>query len=369
MPHMSKPQARILALYTFGMVMAQTCGQTLVSAEIALLLGEKENTVRQRLREWYYGKADKRGEKRSEIDVSSSFVPLLKWILSWWSAEEKRLALAMDATSLGQNMVVLAISIVYRGCAIPIAWKILSATQKGSWKPSWLALFAQLKAIVPQDWTVIVLADRGLYAQWLYKAIQGCGWHPFLRINKGGLYHPKDNQEFRPLYLAVKQPGQTWSGRIICFKGNPIEATLLARWDEGYKDPWLILTDLPVEHASACWYGLRTWIERGFKHIKSAGWRWNYTRMTDPERATRLWLAISVATLWVLSVGGEADANIPVSSFDALPEKHIVRSTKSKLAPIRLVSCFRRGLIVILTALITQKKLPLGRFFPEPWPS
>ena len=175
MPHMSKSQARVLAMYSFGMVIAQTCGQTLVSAEIALLLGAKENSVRQRLREWYYGKADKRGEKRSEFDVGSSFGPLLKWILLWWSAEEKRLAIAMDATSLGQNMVVLAISIVYRGCAIPIAWKILSATEKGSWKPSWLALFAQLKTIVQQDWTVIVLADRGLYAQWLYKAIQGCG--------------------------------------------------------------------------------------------------------------------------------------------------------------------------------------------------
>jgi hypothetical protein len=28
--------------------------------------------------------------------------------------------------------------------------------------------------------------------------------------------------------------------------------------------------------------------------------------MVDPERATRFWLAIAVATLWVLSVGGEA---------------------------------------------------------------
>jgi len=35
---MSKSQARVLAMYSFGMVIAQTCGQTLVSAEIALLL-------------------------------------------------------------------------------------------------------------------------------------------------------------------------------------------------------------------------------------------------------------------------------------------------------------------------------------------
>ena len=72
MPHLSKPQACILALYSFGMVLAQTSGQTLVSAKIAALIGAKENSVRQHLREWFYDKEDKRGQKRSELDVSSS---------------------------------------------------------------------------------------------------------------------------------------------------------------------------------------------------------------------------------------------------------------------------------------------------------
>jgi hypothetical protein len=29
------------------------------------------------------------------------------------------------------------------------------------------------------------MADRGLYARWLFQAICACGWHPFLRINLG----------------------------------------------------------------------------------------------------------------------------------------------------------------------------------------
>lgn len=28
-----------------------------------------------------------------------------------------------------------------------------------------------------------MLADRGLYAHWLFEAIRRNGWHPFLRIN------------------------------------------------------------------------------------------------------------------------------------------------------------------------------------------
>ena len=58
----------------------------------------------------------------------------------------------------------------------------------------------------------------------------------------------------------------------------------------------------------ACWYGLRAWIEAGFKLTKRGGWQWQRTKMEDPRRASRLWLAIAVATLWVLAVGGEAEA-------------------------------------------------------------
>ena len=43
---------------------------------------------------------------------------------------DKLLAIALDATTLGQRFVVLAVSVVYRGCAVPVAWKILQATEK-----------------------------------------------------------------------------------------------------------------------------------------------------------------------------------------------------------------------------------------------
>ena len=351
------------------MVISHSCGLTSVSSSLALLLGAKENSVRQRIREWYYAKENKRGEGRCEIEVSSSFVPLLRWVLSWWPADEKRLALAIDATSLGHVFVVLVISVVYRGCAIPIAWRVLPAIEKGSWKAVWLGLFSHFQEVIPEDWVVIVMADRGLYANWLWEAIQKCQWHPFLRINRRFFFRPKNGSEFRAMQLALRQPGCTWSGAGTCFKTHSIEATLLVRWEEGFEEPWLILTDLPAKQVSPCWYGLRSWIECGFKHIKSAGWQWQYTRMVDPERATRFWLAIAVATLWVLSVGGEADANLPVSSFDALPADPVARHRSTgKLFP-RLLSCFRRGLLIIITALISRRRLPFGRFIPEPWPT
>ena len=157
--------------------------------------------------------------------------------------------IALDATTIGQNFTVLSINFLYQGCGIPIAWKVVKATEKGSWKPYWEELFQSLKNIVPTAWKVIVSADRGLYAHWLYEEIVKLGWHPFLRINhQQGKYQLPNSSLWQPLAKVVPCPGTSWSGPVNCFKTHPLNCTLLARWDNGYTDPWLILTDLnPTE--------------------------------------------------------------------------------------------------------------------------
>lgn len=302
--------------------------------------------------------------------MHTCFGPLVRWVLAWWAPAERRLVLAMDATTLGQRFTVLVISVVYRGCAIPVAWTVVSALTKGAWRPHWEALFTHLQDSVPADWTVLVLADRGLYARWLYRHICTLGWHPFLRINQQGQCRPLEEPRFRSLSTIVPQVGMRWSGSVDCFAGpgSRLRCTLVACWDAPHRDPWLILTDLPPEVADAAWYGMRTWIECMFRSTKRGGWQWHQTKMTDPERASRLWLAIAVATLWVVSVGGEADAALPASSLEELPLLHVARRRARRAARPRLLRCFRRGVLTILAALLQGDPLPLGRFLPEPWP-
>ena len=369
LPHLSKPVASVLALWSFGMVMTKSCGLSTVAGFLADLLQQQENTMRQRLREWYWGAQDKRGEKRRQLEVSESFVPLIRWVLSYWPSDEKRLALAMDATTLAQLFSILAISVVYRGCAIPVAWVILPATEKGAWKPHWLALFQRLQGSIAADWTVIVLADRGLYAPWLYQQIVRLGWHPFLRINAQGKYRRPGHSAWQLLSQLAPQVGSTWCGRVICFKQHALDCTLLACWQVGYTDAWFILTNLTPEQADVCWYSLRTWVECGFKDTKRGGWQWQQTRISDPERASRIWLAVAVAMLWVVSVGGEADATLPASNLEALPETHIARQRTTRRSRPRLLSCFRRGTLLILASVIAGAIKLCGRFYPEPWPA
>ncbi len=368
MAHLSKPVATVLALWSFGMVMTKSCGLSTVAGLVADLLQQRENSVRQRLREWYWDAADKQGQKRRQLEVAESFVPLLHWVLSYWPSHEKRLALAMDATNLTQLFTVLTISVVYRGCAIPVAWVIVPGIAKGAWKPHWLDLWQRLQGSLPPDWTVLVLADRGLYAPWLYQQIVQLGWHPYLRINANGKFRWPAATDWRLLAELVPCVGTHWCGQVICFKERSLNCTLLTCWQAGYTDPWLVITDLAPEQAHVCWYSLRSWIECGFKDTKRGGWQWQQTRITNPERASRLWLAIAVATLWVVSVGGEADATMPASSLEALPETHIARRRTTRRSRPRLLSCFRRGILLILASLIAGTPRLCGRFYPEPWP-
>src|SRR2546425_1684543 len=110
LPHLTKPQATVLALWSLGMVLARSCALTAVSAFLATWLGRKEPTVRQQLREFCSEATAQRGTARCALVVQPCFEPLLAWVVGQWDSTP--LALALDATTLGARCTVLAISVV-----------------------------------------------------------------------------------------------------------------------------------------------------------------------------------------------------------------------------------------------------------------
>jgi hypothetical protein len=274
MPHLSVPQARVLALWSYGIALTQSCGRLTVATFLALLMGQKVATVEQRLYEWCCDTSHKAGAKRRTLDVTTCFVPLLRWIVTVWTGTH--LALALDATTLGARFVVLTLSVVYRGCGIPVAWTVLPANQPGAWRREWLRLLRGVRPAIPPDWTVLVLADRGLWARWLFGRMVRLGWHPLLRINNGAKFRPAGQTQWYGLRELVRDVNQCWCGRGTAFvsPARRVDCTLVAWWGEGYTDPWFLLTDLAPEASDAAWYGLRSWCEQGFQCFKRGGWQW-----------------------------------------------------------------------------------------------
>jgi hypothetical protein len=215
------------------MVLARSCALTAVSAFLATWLGRKEPAVRQQWREFCYEASAKRGTTRCALAVEPCFVPLWAWVVHQW--EGTQLALALAATTLGTRLTVLARSVVSRGCAIPGAWTVLAATAQHAWRREWLRMLRQGRRAVPRSWTVLVLADRGLYARGLFRRLTRLGWHPFWRINTGGTFRPTGQVRGLPWKTLVPEPGTTWQGTGIACKGRnrQLHCPQLACWEAG----------------------------------------------------------------------------------------------------------------------------------------
>jgi hypothetical protein len=322
-PKLPRTFVWLLALWSLGMIVARRCGLSTVALFLGRLLGRPHNTVRQQLREFYQEKEAKagarRGRRRRDFDPRDCFAPLLGWVLSFFGC--KRLALALDPTTLGSRLHVLCVSVVYRGLAIPVAWKVLAGGQKGAWHPHWCDLLGRLHQALGPGWTVLVLSDRGLESAALFQEVVGYGWHPLMRVKAAGQFRPAGWHKFYAFGRFAPRVGAKFAaaGRAYKTSARPLECVLLACWEAGHGEPWLLLTDLPAASANPCWYAFRAWIEQGFKVAKSGGWQWQYTKMTAPGRVERHWLAIAVATLWVVAVAGEGDEAIAVATVGRLP--------------------------------------------------
>jgi hypothetical protein len=345
-----------LALVSYGLVLAHSALLNAVVLRLAVALGSTFNALRQRVRKLYQPQQDAGGHDRS-FDHTACFGPLLRRASAGFA--DRRLALALDPTNLGDRFTILTVSVVFRGCAVPVAWQVQKGDAKGSWNDHWTRLLGLLHQALGDGWQVLVLSDRGLESRDLFAAITALGWHPLMRVKKAGTFRPGGWRRGHAMGRFAPAAGRRWAGSGVAYPGGGrLDCTLLACWEPGHAEAWLILTDLPPGGADPAWYAWRMWIEQGFKVVKSGGWQWQRTRMADPARAGRLWAVLAVATLWMVEVGGAAEpARVP-----PVPKP---RPAGPRPRPLRLV---RVGLVRLLAALLAGGPLPQGALHPQEWP-
>jgi hypothetical protein len=301
LPRLSKPQIWGLACWSFAIVVCRYCGLSRVALLLATLLDENENSIRERLRDLYRPADKKRGDHRRELDVSQATADLLAWV----AGDAKQLVLALDATNLGDRFHILVISVCCRGGAIPIAWRVLPGGEPDAWNPHWKELLNRVKRVLDEEVTVIALTDRGLESRSLFESIKQAGFHPLMRLKQASAkFRPAGWKRFYPLERFAELGRFAAEGEL--YQTQPLACHLLIRHEEqDYEEAWILATDLPA--ARPAWYAFRSWIEQGFKDFKRGGFHWQRTRMTDPARVERLWLALSLALLWTLEVGAELE--------------------------------------------------------------
>jgi len=142
--------------------------------------------------------------------------------------------------------------------------------------------------------------------------------------------------------------------------------SVLIRWEKGYEEKLVVVTDLDEKEANAAWYQMRFWIEDEYKDHKSGGWGWEQTKMTDPRRAERQWLARAVA----MQMGGQEEADEQEDKRRAAKKRKGKRRVGRPPKPVcrprgREQSVLMAGQQAIEAAVIRG---PTGHVVTEEWP-
>ena len=222
LPHLPGRLRAVLALWVEGTRLGLNGCQDTVTLALAQCLRGPRNlhTLRRLQRELLYDDADRIDSwgPGQELEVERCCAPLLQWVRRWWvptggrELDQEPLVLAVDPTSKQDELVALVISVVYRQHAIPVAWHIVGAQERGSWIDHFCRLLRLLAPAVPATVPVHVLCDQGLGSRDLWAQIVALGWHPCLRYPPRVTFQPRGPDPTRTGAHADRRTGRPVGG-------------------------------------------------------------------------------------------------------------------------------------------------------------
>jgi len=252
----------------------------------------------------YYAQSSERRFQRwlsnRRIDVLQLYAALLRGALD--SADERRLWVVLDTTMLWNTFCVVQLSLVYRGRAIPLAWKVMK-------HPSASVAFRDYRGVLGfaarllKNYEVVLLADRGfLHGDLLRWCQRQHHWHIRVRCKRDVGFFQKTRDGYRALTLRLSA-GEVRYYHNVYLLAEHIPVHLAIGWDKGAKEPWIIVSDQLTDEETLYEYGRRFTIEETFLDHKSNGFQWESSKLRDAAMLQRLCFVMAVATLVLVCQG------------------------------------------------------------------
>ncbi len=238
------------------------------------------------------------------LSWATLYAPLVRFLLRTLSGD---VTVIVDESGHTERLRVLSAALWYQGRAIPLAW----LTWKGQTpheQPYWddcRTLFDRVATLLPAGVRVTVVADRAFGCPAFLDPLTKRGWAWVVRVQGQTRVQHTDRSE-AALSTLLSQAGQHWWARARVFKKQGWrEATVVAYWRVGCREPLLLVSSLMLPMMSVRLYRLRAAIEALFREWKSYGWQWEASQIATVEHQERLVLMLAVATVVTLLVGVE----------------------------------------------------------------
>ena len=299
---------RRLALLVTGIIAARSGVIGQVAAELfalGLTRATAAESIARRLRRTL---ADAR------LEPQTCYAPMLGLVVAW---DELRRAgapvvVAVDESSKADEVHLLRASLAYRGTSLPLAWEVWEQNQaqpEGHYWAAVEAVLARVAALLPPGLPVVVVADRAYDVPAFVDRVAAHGWHWAVRCKANGAMRFRDRTgRERAIREVVRRhlpaPGRRWKGRGQVFKdAGWRDASVVAVWGRGHKEPLVVLTDLPPRWKVLRAYQRRFWIAPGFRNDKRKGWQWEASQVQGVAHHAVLLVAMAWASLVTVCAG------------------------------------------------------------------
>lgn len=236
------------------------------------------------------------------IDGRDWYLPLVQQLLDTFA--EKQLRLVIDCTKVGFNHRLLMIGLAYRKRTLPLAWSVHEGSKGHVTTADQIALFEQIRFLIPATAEVWVLGDTAFQHVPLLRWLRRRGWHFVIRQQgRIKVYHADCG--WRKINTFSLVEGETrvigWV-RVTCTY-NAGWYWLVLHWAKGEDEPWYLLSSRAGEKVIIRLYKVRMWIEEMYGDMKGHGFDLEATHLADADRISRLVLGVCIAFLWFISVG------------------------------------------------------------------
>jgi hypothetical protein len=235
--------------------------------------------------------------------------PVAQAALSGWP-QTLRLPVALDTTVLSPFVLICA-SLLYRGRAIPLAWRALRHASAQVGFADYQPVLDQLDALVPTGQALTLLADRGFAHEALLAYLRQHDYHFRIRLPGDTLVQLPGTQIVPVKTLAPAVGHMCFFQQVHLFGSawGPVSLAL-ATPEEHADDPWYLASSELTSPATLAEYAQRWGIEASFRDQKSGSFQLQASQLREPEAIERLLLVLALSTLHLTSLGvGVVQAN------------------------------------------------------------
>jgi hypothetical protein len=214
------------------------------------------------------------------------------------------LVLVMDGSVAGRGCNALMLHMVYKGRALPLAWRVRQGPKGHFPEDLHIALVELIRELIPEGTTVVLLGDGEFDGTRLQQTVEDAGWSYVCRT---GTHMTAwwDGETFRLDTLgACIKPGNLIALSEVLFSREtygPI--MLICGWAKGCKEPIYLVTNMVSAEEACRLYSKRFRIETFFSDQKSRGFQLHKSHISDPQRLSRLLIAACLAYIWIVYLG------------------------------------------------------------------